>query len=180
MTSRNKLPYGHRYALLCGSRDIPVAQFPRIQEIIRYYVTQLWRRNWTLLVGDAYGVDAQALRIAQDFARRHTFRYQVYGVTARPRNGAPFGHYTRLVSQDYAGRDRYMVDQAYQVICISNGQLFRRGNVCTGTYAAFRYALSQGKRVIWWSEVTGFGYPVVIGEPPPGRAQESVKQLSLW
>ena len=124
------------------------------------FLIRVWRRNDILLMGDGYGVDAQALR----FAEHWEMRYEVCGTAVRPRNGASLRRYTRIVGGD---KTAFMLAQASHVICLSTGQIFTRKQEYEPVYATFRKAVAAGLWVTWWSEVTGIGWPVVLDEKPP-------------
>ena len=112
--------------------------------------------GWSLIAGDAIGVDALVARLVcpiQDDSAPDVL-LTVYGIQDEPRNHAQ-GHHVAYkniydVQQfgihvtDYTTRDRYMVHVADYVMCIWNGD-------SKGTKAVYEYAKEIGKQA-WLKE----------------------------
>ena len=115
--------------LISGSRDAtePLLAYARA------CVQRARDNGWMIICGDAFGVDWQVVEHCQ----RLGVSYMSYGTKDYPRNGA--SHYTRLDVADYTARDRWLVEQADKVMCITT----QEGT--PGTLAVYEYALEVGK-----------------------------------
>jgi hypothetical protein len=131
--------------LMSGSRNTT----PEMLEIVQSTVWKLWWGHHEILVGDAVGVDAAVVKWAEKLA----LPYMAYGITDQARNGATnylnvrdpladgsakYLRWARLFSE----RDKWMVDRADIVICISNVPSTK------GTLAVYRYANQLHKPAI--------------------------------
>ena len=110
-------------------------------EIVQATVWKLWWAHHEILVGDAVGIDAAVVKWAEKLG----VKYMAYGVTPNARNKAQ--NYLNVHDQlpeyvqdntrwglKFIYRDRWMVDQADMVICISNIP------ITSGTKKVYQYA----------------------------------------
>jgi hypothetical protein len=113
-----------RTLMICGSRD---ATDPMLTAAGRCAL-RAWNlvcTGWQVIVGDGHGIDAEVIRICENYA----IPYICVGISQRPTNGAPAKHYQRAIvmgstrAERQRQRDRYMVRLADMVICISHGEL---------------------------------------------------------
>jgi ribonuclease HI len=99
------------------------------------------RFGWTLLVGDASGVDEEVIRVADKIGAT----VLVVGMTEHPRNGGskqPDSYIIPVKVEDrrgYSARDRWMIRQAHKFVGIWNG-------TSRGTLNAFNTAKRLGLR----------------------------------
>lgn len=138
-----------RQVLISGSRYATTDMLDVVRAVlhrIRYYADEL-------IVGDAEGIDAEAVRLAE----RMGVPYTTYGIWGKARNGASeYVNIWREVERRagkitgsphtrskilYTHRDRFMVEQADIVICIWNGK-------SSGTKAVYDYAIELGKSAV--------------------------------
>lgn len=160
--------------MICGSREASPAllwqAWSAAQSAFRMNVA-----GWEIVVGDAHGVDAEVVRTAQIF----DIPYTVVGIALHPRNGASMRHYMRLVTvsgvqaERYRERDRYLVQQADRIICLTNGQTERRSGQLTGTLAVYEYAKRLNKQV----ELRGEDWRA--HEPEPSLTPDELVQLRV-
>jgi hypothetical protein len=115
--------------LISGSHDASDVMLAQARE----YVMQAKENGWTIICGDSPGVDLQVVNECE----RLNVHYMCYGLKDYSRNSAL--KYTRLDVDDYAARDRWMVDQADCVICITTPEGTR------GTMDVYNYAVQCGK-----------------------------------
>lgn len=113
--------------LITGSRLASAEMLRYAQRLVDYAN----EREWSIVVGDAEGVDAMVI----DECLTTGIDYTVYGITPEPRNG-PNMHYVR-VSGNFLTRDRTMVQHADRVMAIWNG-------VSRGTKYTYDYAIKRG------------------------------------
>lgn len=128
-----------RIVLISGSRDASDKLLNRVRGgVARVH----WNRD-ELIVGDAEGVDAYVVNLAQ----KMKIPYMAYGINTRARNGAKrYSGIRHLIKVEhfrnprspYTMRDRYMVDRALVVLCFWNEQ-------SSGTLNVFKYACEVGK-----------------------------------
>ena len=142
--------------LICGSRDAT----PAMLDTAKAAVWKVWyqrgpelelHHDLRIIVGDALGVDAEIVRACNQLG----VPYQTVGINVRPRNGGR--NYLRLLNlkgtwaQRYQQRDRYMVQQANAIFCISNGEFYRSNGTPSGTIATYQYAKGfADKQVFLW------------------------------
>lgn len=118
--------------LITGSR---AATVPMLEYAWRV-VSRAKTLGWSIIVGDAGGVDAGVVRAC----RSMRVPFACYGIKVTPRNGAPLALYHRVATLDYLRRDRVMAAACDRCIGIWNGQSLQ-----CGTVATCRYALEAGK-----------------------------------
>lgn len=137
--------------LICGSRDCTPEMRQKAATLI---MSATLKDECQFVVGDAVGIDDEVVRFLTKVAPSQL--KAVYGITAKPRNGAPAEKYIHLQGLGYYMRDAFMVEQADEIIGIWNG----RSN---GTRQTCRYAVLRGKptRVL--------RFPLT---PPSGRTSE--------
>lgn len=120
--------------LITGSRK---ASKPML-ELARRTVLRAKELGWSIIVGDAFGVDQQVV-----FACiRHNVGFECYGITDKARNfqdnyymivhWETIATYTK-VDGDYLARDRHMVSLCDRCFAIWNGE--SRGTKYTYDYA---------------------------------------------
>lgn len=132
-------------------------------------------RNWSILVADRHGPDAEIVRCCQTY---HT-DYTIVGVTLSPSNGAK-GHYLRLLPagtrpEKREARDRYLVESADRVVCIvgadTDDEVKARHIRArdAGVLHLYEYAKSLGKEAILrFTDDPAYVAPVVTCfEPVP-------------
>lgn len=115
--------------LICGSR----AASPAMLDYAIGCVERAQANGWTVIVGDASGVDAAVVQACE----RVGVPYTCYGITAQARSGAH--QYVRLDVPTFRARDEWMVRQVDVVMAVWNGQ-------SRGTQAVYRYAVQQGRQ----------------------------------
>ena len=143
------MPKKPRKVLISGSRYATREMLNVVCAVlhrIRYYADEL-------IVGDAHGIDAEAVRLAEQL----NVPYTAFGIWNKARNGASsyvnvwceverragkiVGGQHKRAKVLYTHRDRFMVEQADIVVCIWNG-------TSTGTKAVYDYALELGKDAV--------------------------------
>jgi predicted Rossmann fold nucleotide-binding protein DprA/Smf involved in DNA uptake len=119
--------------LITGSREATPAMRARVEEVM------LWvkRQGYTLLVGDAPGVDAHARVCAEALAVPTT----VYGAYGKLRGRRRINEQVVVVPEAYAVRDRLMAQACDLCVAVWNGR-------SPGTKATCEYARRLGKRVV--------------------------------
>lgn len=116
--------------LICGSRNY-TGEMERYCYNVIVRVEQL---GWSVIVGDASGVDSIIISYCQDF----NIPYTCYGITDKPRCWyASRDHYVK-VQGNFLARDRVMVDAADRVLAVWNGE-------SRGTKYTYDYAVKRGK-----------------------------------
>jgi len=115
--------------LISGSHDASDSMIAQVHEV----VMQAKESGWTIICGDSPGVDLQVVNDCE----RLGVPYMCYGLKDYPRNSAL--KYMQLDVEDYAARDRWMVDEADCVICITTHEGTR------GTMDVYDYAVQCGK-----------------------------------
>lgn len=133
--------------MICGSRDATKAMI----DIVQTMVTRIWWHRQKLIVGDAMGVDAEVVYWAENLG----VDYECFTPHLYPRNDAE--KFTSLLHEikpygfplhvQYSYRDKYMVDLADEVICIS------RPEITKGTERVFEYAKFKRKPVTMRAEL---------------------------
>jgi hypothetical protein len=136
------MPKPQKKFFICGSR------YPTglMTDVARWWAVHIWYRHHQILVGDAVGIDSDAIEKAEQWGTAYT----AYGVWDKPRNNAKnYCNVYDLVrqrlatvsnptpSQLYTERDRWLVEQADFVVCIWNG-------VSKNTLAVYEYAQQLG------------------------------------
>lgn len=128
-----------KIVLISGSREASA----ELLECVRINVLRVWWNKDELIVGDAMGVDAKVVEVAQYLKTP----YMAYGIQREARNGAR--HYTNIrarldktyaayTSTMYRRRDEFMVRQADIVLCFWNERSL-------GTKYVYEYACNLGK-----------------------------------
>jgi hypothetical protein len=119
--------------LITGSREASPAMLAKVEAVV------LWvkRQGYTLLVGDAPGVDAHVRVCAEALAVPTT----VYGAFGRLRGRRRSQEQVVVVAKGYAVRDRLMAQACDLCIAVWNG-------LSRGTRSTFEYARRLGKRVV--------------------------------
>ncbi len=115
--------------LISGSRDAS----EQMLAYARACVASARGAKYFVICGDAFGIDWQVITECQ----RLGLDYMSYGIKDYPRNGAL--KYTKLDVENYAARDRWMVEHAEKVMCITT----KEGT--PGTLAVYEYAVKLGK-----------------------------------
>lgn len=120
--------------LITGSRDAT----PNMVTMARSAVVRAKVNHWTIVVGDAEGVDSAVVDACFDFGVTFT----CYGITDTPRlPTCEFRHYVQFpqyikVDGPYLKRDEFMVENADRcfAVCRNNS----RGTMYTYSYAVKR------------------------------------------
>lgn len=131
-------------------------------------------RNWSVLVADRHGPDAEIVRCCQTYH----IEYQVVGLTLSPTNGAK-GHYLRLLatgtrSEKRMARDRYLVESADRVVCLVGAEtgdpVKVRHNRArdAGVMHLYEYAKGLGKEAI----LRSLDDPAYVGQLQPVLKEE--------
>lgn len=124
--------------LICGSREAT----PRMLTVARRSVERARDLNWSVIVGEAAGVDRAVIFACHELA----VPFVMYGIAAEPRNFCCLPHVTanyRQVKGSYLTRDREMAATADRCFGIWNG-------TSRGTIYTCNYARKQGKVVDLW------------------------------
>lgn len=77
----------------------------------------VWWHKLNLIIGDGYGVEAQAAATAQQYG----MPYRCYGINRKPRNGA---RYYDRVTGSYITRDLHLVKLADVAVIIGNDDVY--------------------------------------------------------
>lgn len=126
--------------LIAGSRHMTKYQLAKAIEMCRAVVERCKERGYSVLTGDAIGIDA----IITDWCAELGVHHTCYGITSKGRIGA--ANYIQVLSEyrTYTLRDEYMVSLADVVCCIWNG-------TSSGTQHVYEYANEHGKVTRIWS-----------------------------
>ena len=123
-----------RKILITGSRDATSAMLAAARKVVQ----QIAAENGVLIVGDAPGIDAEAIREADKLG----VQVFVYGAYRRMRHSTKNGRNTPL-SCSYTERDRVMAEECDVCVAIWDG-------TSNGTRITSHYAQSLGKPVTTW------------------------------
>lgn len=123
-----------RKVLVTGSREMSAA----MEKAVIAIVTKIAKDGDCLIVGDAPGVDATAIRTAD----RLGCQVVVYGAN-KLRNSTKTGT-NHIVTCTYSARDKLMADDCNVCVAVWNGE-------SKGTRETFQYTLSLGKPVTVWN-----------------------------
>lgn len=117
--------------LITGSRDAS----PELLEYARSIVRRAKELGWSIIVGDAPGIDTAVIRECD----RLSVAIEVHGAYGRMRSRTSTGR-NIAHSCDYTQRDRTMAELCDWCVACWNGK-------SNGTRATFVYARELGKRV---------------------------------
>lgn len=128
--------------LYSGSRKWPPEEIPKVKAYVEKAVSRAIELQWSIVVGDAPGVDTWVCEVAQ--AKGWQDYTLVMGIADKPRNAWP-GPYdnTRFEGMEikrmtsYLERDRAMVKLAQTCLAVWNGS-------SRGTKYTYDYAAKQG------------------------------------
>ena len=114
--------------LICGSRKAT----PAMLDFSRKLVYRAQANDWSIIVGDADGVDRAVINACLEFHVPHI----VCGAYGKIRNSSPLAEVVKLRG-DYLARDRYMAERCDRIYAVWNG-------ISTGTMYTYRHALKCG------------------------------------
>lgn len=123
-----------RRILVTGSRDATPAMLAAARKVVQ----QIAEEDGMLIVGDAPGIDAEAIREAD----RLGIKVDVFGAYSRVRNSTAKGrnfHYDCT----YPERDRHMAELCDVCVAVWDGQ-------SRGTKLTYEYTRQLGKPVTVW------------------------------
>jgi hypothetical protein len=131
-----------RMILFSGSREWPPEKIPAVKAYVEKAVLRAITLEWSIVVGDAPGVDAWVC----DAALANDWKYYTFvmGIADKPRNGwtGPYentcfdGLEIRRMTK-YLERDREMVKLAQTCLAVWNGE-------SRGTKYTYDHAVKQG------------------------------------
>ena len=125
---------GH-VVLITGSREASPEMLAKAVEVVRW----CQREGYTILVGDAPGIDLQVRRACQQLGYASIIVFGAYGKIRF--NAVKVGRFVPLQG-DYLSRDRVMAQQCSLCVCLWNGRSH-------GAKYTAEHVQSLGKRVIW-------------------------------
>ena len=132
--------------LICGSRIAT----PQMLELARRVVQRASELGWTILVGDAAGIDAEVICACESLK----LPAKCFGISPQPRATIIDTQLVQYIQvqvphsrRAYLQRDEIMVRQADRLYAIWNG-------TSGGTIYTYKYALSQRKPAHLW-DATG-------------------------
>lgn len=119
--------------LITGSRDAS----PAMLNYARRCVQRAKQRGWSVIVGDAHGVDAAVMDECHRLGVPHVIVGGYDKIRRKTPSGSTFAH-----PGDYLARDRYMSQRCDICVAVHNG-------VSRGTAYTAQYAQTLGKVVHW-------------------------------
>ena len=118
--------------MICGSRDAN----GKMLDYAKRCVERAKQRGYTIVVGDAGGVDAAVIERADELGAD----VEVYGAFNTMRNRSKRPGCNRVVNGNYTARDDHMIKLADVVLCIWDSK-------SRGTLRNAQQAKLQGKQV---------------------------------